>query len=82
MTKKQQSQILGAVGNFGFHGEMDLAIASRAGLIKGKQLHAQAAVGIAADFEFSFGWTKMLNKVSAVLRVAELVVQRLHTRVA
>lgn len=77
MTKKRQGQILGAVGYFGyygFHGEMDLAIASHTGLIEDKQLHAQAAVGIAADFEFSFGWTEMLNKVRAVLRVAELVV--------
>ena len=71
----------GAVGYLGFHGDMDLAIAIRTGVIKDKRLHVQAGAGIVADSDPNAEWTETLNKARAVLRAAELAEQGLDTRV-
>ena len=39
----------GAVGYLGFHGDMDVAIAIRTGIIKDRPLYVQAGAGIVAD---------------------------------
>jgi anthranilate synthase component 1 len=70
----------GAVGYLGFHGDMDIAIAIRTGIIKDGQLHVQAGAGIVADSDPTSEWEETRNKARAVLRAAELAEQGLNTR--
>jgi anthranilate synthase component 1 len=70
----------GSVGYLGFHGDMDIAIAIRTGIIKDGQLHVQAGAGIVADSDPTSEWEETRNKARAVLRAAELAEQGLNTR--
>lgn len=68
----------GAVGYMGFgdgahHGNMDLAIAIRTGVIKDGTLYVQAAAGIVADSIPELEWQETENKARALLRAAEVV---------
>ena len=62
----------GAVGYLGFNGDMDLAIAIRTAVLKGGQLHVQAAAGVVADSAPRAEWQETLHKARALLRAAEL----------
>lgn len=62
----------GAVGYLGFHGDMDLAIAIRTGVIKDGKLHVQAGGGLVADSSPEAEWEETRNKARALLRAAEL----------
>ena len=62
----------GAAGYLGFHGDMDVAIAIRTGVIKDGQLHVQAAAGIVADSVPKSEWEETNIKAQALLRAAEL----------
>ena len=62
----------GAVGYLGFNGDMDLAIAIRTAVLKGGQLHVQAAAGVVADSEPRAEWQETRHKARAVLKAAEL----------
>lgn len=70
----------GAVGYLGFHGDMDLAIAIRTGVLKDGQLSVQAGAGIVADSDPAAEWQETQNKASAVLRAAEMAEGGLDTR--
>ena len=63
----------GAVGYFGFDGDMDVAIAIRTGVIKNNMLYVQAGAGIVADSVPQSEWDETQNKAKAVLRAAEIV---------
>ena len=63
----------GAVGYLSFAGDMDLAIAIRTGVLKGKVLYAQAAAGVVADSVPEMEWRETEAKARAVLRAAEQV---------
>ncbi len=74
----------GAVGYLGFgdgtrHGNMDLAIAIRTGVIKNNTLYVQAAAGIVADSVPELEWQETENKARALLRAAELVFAGIDT---
>ena len=58
----------GAVGYLGFHGNIDLAIAIRTGVVKDGQLHVQAAAGIVADSIPDNEWRETQNKARARAR--------------
>jgi anthranilate synthase component 1 len=62
----------GAVGYLGFTGDMDVAIAIRTAVVKGGQLHVQAAAGIVADSDPHSEWQETQHKARALLRAAEL----------
>jgi len=62
----------GAVGYLGFNGDMDLAIAIRTAVLKGGQLHVQAAAGVVADSAPRAEWQETRHKARAVLEAAEL----------
>lgn len=62
----------GAVGYLGFHGDMDLAIAIRTGVMKDGKLHVQAGGGLVADSSPEAEWEETRNKARALLRAAEL----------
>lgn len=71
----------GAVGYLGYHGDMDVAIAIRTGVVKDGQLHVQAAAGIVADSVPQSEWNETTMKARATLRAAELVSAGLDTRI-
>jgi anthranilate synthase component I len=61
----------GAVGYFGFNGDMDVAIAIRTAVLKGGRLHAQAAAGVVADSDPLSEWQETRHKARALLAAAE-----------
>ena len=62
----------GAVGYFGFNGDMDVAIAIRTAVLKEGRLHVQAAAGIVADSVPLSEWQETQHKARAILRAAEV----------
>jgi anthranilate synthase component I len=70
----------GAVGYLGFHGNMDVAIALRTGVIKDGMLHAQAGGGVVADSLPEAEWQETQSKARALLRAAEIAEAGLDTR--
>ena len=69
----------GAAGYLGFHGNLDLAIAIRTGVVKDGVLYAQAAAGIVADSVPEMEWQETENKARALLRAAEMVANGLDS---
>ena len=69
----------GAVGYLGFHGNMDVAIALRTGVVKDGTLHAQAGGGVVADSDPEGEWQETQNKARALLRAAEIAEAGLDT---
>jgi len=70
----------GAVGYLGFHGNMDVAIALRTGVIKDGQLHVQAGGGVVADSDPEAEWQETQSKARALLRAAEMAEAGLDTQ--
>jgi len=73
LEPERRSVYAGAVGYLGFHGNVDLAIAIRTGIVKDGKLHVQAAAGIVADSIDDNEWRETQNKARALLAAAELV---------
>ncbi|HSD40440.1 MAG TPA: anthranilate synthase component I [Burkholderiales bacterium] len=71
----------GAVGYVGYHGDMDLAIAIRTGVLKDELLHVQAAAGIVADSVPESEWNETNIKARALLRAAEMATAGLDSKV-
>jgi anthranilate synthase component 1 len=71
----------GAVGYVGYHGDMDLAIAIRTGVVKDEMLHVQAAAGIVADSVPESEWNETNIKARALLRAAEMATAGLDSKV-
>ena len=69
----------GAVGYLGFHGNMDVAIALRTGVVKDGMLYAQAGGGVVADSDPEGEWQETQNKARALLRAAEIAEAGLDT---
>ena len=62
----------GAVGYFGFSGDMDFAITIRPVTVKDRVLYFQAGAGIVADSKPEMEYQETLNKASAMRRALEL----------
>ncbi len=62
----------GAVGYFGFQGNMDTCITIRTLLLKGAQAYIQAGAGIVADSDPGREYQETLHKAGALLRTLEL----------
>jgi anthranilate synthase component 1 len=67
----------GAVGYYGWAGNMDTAIAIRTAVIKDKTLHMQAGAGIVYDSIPRNEWDETMNKSRAMFRAVTLVEQGL-----
>ena len=63
----------GAVGVWGFNGDMDLAIAIRTAIVKNGELFVSSGAGIVADSVEESEWQETQNKARAVLRAAQMV---------
>jgi len=71
LEKVKRNVYAGAVGYWGWHGDMDMAIAIRTAVIKDQELHVQAGAGIVADSTAENEWQEIMNKSKAVFRAVE-----------
>jgi anthranilate synthase component 1 len=62
----------GAVGYFGFSGNMDTCINIRTIVIKGRQAYVQAGAGIVADSDPEAEYQETANKAKAMMRAIEM----------
>jgi anthranilate synthase component 1 len=62
----------GAVGYFGFNGNMDMAITIRTIFIKGDKVYLQAGAGIVADSDPEKELEEVDNKVRGMIKALEL----------
>ena len=62
----------GAVGYFGWAGDMDTCIALRTAVIKDGMLHIQAGGGVVLDSDPQYEFDETLHKAGALKRAAEL----------
>ncbi len=62
----------GAVGYFGFSGNMDTCITIRTLVIKGKTAYIQAGGGVVADSDPSAEYQETVNKAKAMMRAVEM----------
>ena len=67
----------GAVGYFGFSGNMDFAIAIRTVMIKNRRLYFQAGAGIVADSDPQKEYEETLNKAMAIRKALEMAAEGL-----
>lgn len=62
----------GAIGYLGWHGEMDLAIVIRTGVIRENKVYVQAGAGVVADSVPQSEWNETQIKARAVIKAVEL----------
>ena len=62
----------GAVGYFGFSGNMDTCINIRTVVVKGRQAFIQAGAGIVADSDPEAEYVETCNKAKAMMRAVEM----------
>jgi anthranilate synthase component 1 len=65
----------GAVGYFGFQGNMDTCIAIRTIVMQGDVAYLQAGAGIVADSDPAREWEETLHKARALGRAIEMAEQ-------
>ena len=65
----------GAIGYFGYNGNLDTCIVIRTIVMKGKKVHITAGAGIVADSDPKLEYQETLNKARAMLRAVELAEQ-------
>ena len=62
----------GAVGYFGWNGDLDTCIALRTAVLKDGQLHIQAGGGVVLDSQPQYEYDETVHKAGALKRAAEL----------
>jgi anthranilate synthase component I len=67
LEKSKRGFYAGAVGYFGFDGDLDCCIALRSVLLQGGQAYVQAGAGIVADSDPANEYEETINKAKAVL---------------
>ena len=70
----------GAVGYFGFSGNLDTCITIRTVLVKGRRASIQAGAGIVADSHPDREYQETLNKARGMLQAIDLAEQRFTAR--
>jgi anthranilate synthase component 1 len=65
----------GAIGYFGYNGNLDTCIVIRTILMKGKKVFITAGAGIVADSEPQLEYQETLNKARAMLKAVDLAEQ-------
>jgi anthranilate synthase component 1 len=68
----QRGPYAGAVGYFGFSGNMDTCITIRSILIKNRKAYVQSGAGIVADSEPEKEYEETLNKAQAIFKAIKL----------
>jgi anthranilate synthase component 1 len=62
----------GALGYFGYDGNLDSCITLRTALLKGGMIHIQAGAGIVADSDPATEYQETISKAGALLKAAEI----------
>lgn len=62
----------GAVGYFGWNGDLDTCIALRTAVIKDDKIHVQAGGGVVLDSDPQYEFDETLHKAGALIRAAKL----------
>ena len=75
MEPQKRSLYGGAIGYFGYNGNLDTCIVIRTIVMKGKKLFINAGAGIVADSDPALEYQETLNKARAMLRAVELAEQ-------
>ncbi|HMA81385.1 MAG TPA: anthranilate synthase component I [Candidatus Binatia bacterium] len=65
----------GAIGYFGYNGNLDTCIVIRTIVMKGKKVYVTAGAGIVADSDPKLEYQETLNKARAMLKAVELAEQ-------
>ncbi len=73
LEKKVRGPYAGAVGYFGFSGNMDFCITIRTFFQKGRKLYIQAGAGIVADSDPEKEYEETINKAKALFKALEIV---------
>ncbi len=68
----------GAMGYFGWNGNLDMAIAIRTAVIKNDRLYVEAGAGVVADSVPQLEWEETINKARAIFRAVALAEQGLQ----
>lgn len=73
LEPERRGPYAGAVGYFGFSGNMDICITIRTFVMRGQDLWIQAGAGIVADSDPDLEYEETLNKAKGLRRAVELV---------
>jgi len=76
LEPERRGPYAGAVGYFGFSGNMDFCITIRTFVMRGKDLWIQAGAGIVADSDPEKEFEETLNKARGLRRAVELAEER------
>jgi anthranilate synthase component I len=68
----QRGFYAGALGYFGYDGNMDTCIMLRTALLKDGKIHIQAGAGIVADSDPAAEYQETLNKASALFKAVAM----------
>ncbi len=71
LEKSKRCAYAGAVGYFGFDGNLDSCIALRTCVVKGGKAYVQAGAGIVADSDPAAEYQETVNKATGMLRAIE-----------
>jgi anthranilate synthase component 1 len=69
--KSKRCAYAGAVGYFGFDGNLDSCIALRTCVVKDGNAYVQAGAGVVADSDPSYEYRETVNKATGMLRAIE-----------
>jgi anthranilate synthase component 1 len=75
LEPQKRSLYAGAIGYFGYNGNLDTCIVIRTIVMKGKKVFINAGAGIVADSDPELEYQETLNKARAMLRAVELAEQ-------
>jgi anthranilate synthase component 1 len=75
LEPQKRSLYAGAIGYFGYNGNLDTCIVIRTIVMKGKRVFINAGAGIVADSDPVAEYQETLNKARAMLRAVELAEQ-------
>jgi len=75
LEPQKRSLYAGAIGYFGYNGNLDTCIVIRTIVMKGRKVYINAGAGIVADSDPALEYQETLNKARAMLRAVELAEQ-------
>jgi anthranilate synthase component 1 len=75
LEPEKRSLYAGAIGYFGYNGNLDTCIVIRTIVMKGKKVFINAGAGIVADSDPEMEYQETLNKARAMLKAVELAEQ-------
>jgi anthranilate synthase component 1 len=71
VEKSKRCAYAGAVGYFGFDGNLDSCIALRTCVLKDGKAYVQAGAGVVADSDPAYEYHETVNKAAGMLRAIE-----------